>query len=212
MTTPAKNIQRCLNCISVQVPVYNNCGSQAWPKINMGVPYLNTGNNVSGFTQIGTDYGFTGALSSDGTTINSDSDYQGSVLIPVMVTGDFTFTMEFLPILALSKEIQVYFFDKNTQRAVFNVANDNRLQIAKACDYFQGTGLEDLNNLPGGVLSGTIWNTITLSRSGSVLTLEVQPANISIDYDFDVIFGGAIGFAWFGDTNFKFRNITVTTP
>lgn len=194
-------------------PFCANCASAGnWFSEASGLPYSNSGDNVTGFSNL---YG--NAFTSDGSTINLSTDPVSLASIETVVDGDFTVSLEFKPNNYTSGEIAIGITDQDNAKTLFLGAvnpsiSDNLGRAWVDCDAANNGPYGDTvqENTFGVIILIGDWNTMIVQRAGSVITLTVNSIEL-MSYDYVIAPAGKIVFAANGTgQSWNIKNISVT--
>lgn len=190
-----------------------NCASDGnWFDAESGVPYSNTGNSVSGWEML---YG--NAFTTDGTTINLSTDPVSLASIPSVINSDFSVSLEFKPNNSAPGEIAIGITDQDNAKTIFlgavNPSSEENLGRAWACCDAETDGPYGFNlqeNSLGIIITIGDWNDMTLSRTGSIITLTVNSTEL-MSYDYGSAYNGKVVIAANGSgQSWNIRNISIT--
>lgn len=204
---------------ALTIVVVNNyfvaCGGSYTEPASTGVPYSNSGNNMTGFTKIfGPD-----TLTSGGGTLNIPAmGFSGGTLytLPVVVSGDFTAQFEVNPNNDRARGIGFSFSEVGNHKSVSFQAHsaypgDHGESLTSYCDLAgagsgSGTTVADSQVT---LLNYNAWNTIKVARVGSTWTFTVN----GIDCLVETIHpeNAKVGLLWgFDSVTVNIRNISIT--
>jgi len=200
-------------------PIFDYCGApQDWPAVPIGIPYSNSGNNFTGMINVFGD----STMSSDGTLLQTTATGFDPLTnlsltsLPATVSGDFSLSMEVMPLGTNAQRIGFALYDVNTKMAFYpNPSSASStsvdLELITWCDLIGGGSnvLQSSQPFPG--LQAFQWSTITVSRTGAILKMGIN----SQFYTFNTIqaVNVNLGIMWAQDgVAFSIRNISVTSP
>lgn len=230
---PALNV--CTKCKTIRyhpanVPVFSGFGPQNWPVSNSGVPYINSGNNITNVIQIaGTNFyaggdlwnpvsGFVpytnlttnGTVWSLGSGSIGGGKYGSVYSLPVTVTSDFTLQFDVNAVIKLSAETGMLLMDANNVMLVKAKISDFGNTIQAVSD-LATQGTENTLATNSTIFPTPGYFTFKIKRVGTVVTMYINGVACS-SYDFGVVFGIKAAIYYLGDSQYNVKNISVTNP
>lgn len=184
-----------------------------WPKTVYGTPYINSGDNVVGWTAVNGP-----AMTSNGTEIVAPIGVDGIMLLPLSATT-FTLSFEMFSNGIPGNNDDFYFVmtDDFGRNAIgYSIQTTNNAtpvnDILKWCNLANAVTPADgnLGTQAATYVAGS-WSNVTITRVGTVLTLVVNGGPpLAYDTSSSVAMRIGLGYLTYFGSLHKYRNISVT--